>query len=75
MEKSNCKLYLKMHYKNQEHGYNFNEKINSNLVIFLWILRHFKNTYFEENLRTASPTPWYTQVFKLDFLKFLERED
>ena len=34
MEKSNCKLYLKMHYKNQEHGYNFNEKINSNFSYF-----------------------------------------
>ena len=34
MEKNNYKLYLKMHYKNQEHGYNFNEKINSNFSYF-----------------------------------------
>ena len=30
------------------------QALKSNTAVFLWILRHFKNTYFEENLRTAA---------------------
>ena len=35
-------------------AFNFMKKRHSSTGVFLWILRNFKNTYFEEQLRTLT---------------------